>query len=441
MAANETLLHLDHVTRVYGKGQRAFTAVKDINLDVNAGEYVALLGPSGCGKSTLLRMITGLIAPTTGTVYYRGQPVVGVNPYATMVFQSFALYPWLTVLDNVALALEARGMPLDERHKRAEELIDLVGMDGFESAYPRELSGGMRQKVGFARALAVQPELLCLDEPFSALDVLSAEALRGELMELWTGGKLPIKAVLMVSHNIEEAISMADRIVVMGKEPGHIVTVFKVDLPHPRQRKDAGFEALMDRIYGAIAGRTEPEATEVGTAPGAPGRTRILPGSSVEALAGMLEYINQTDGPDDIYKLDEALGTDLADLLQTIEMGEMLGFVKVGQGDIEITPLGETFAEASIQTRKEVFAKRAQRLPMIKWVMDMLRAAPENTLPWKLFETALKPEFPDEMAERQLNIAIDWGRYAELIDYDDRDEILMLDPSRVKGGEPMKAAE
>ncbi|RIK39054.1 MAG: nitrate ABC transporter ATP-binding protein [Chloroflexi bacterium] len=423
---NELLLRVEHVTRVFGQGDRQFTAVRDINLEIRAGEFVALLGPSGCGKSTLLRMINGLIAPTSGTVYYRGQPVTSVNPHSTMVFQSFALFPWLTVLDNVALALEARGVPPAERQSRAERLIDLVGMDGFESAYPRELSGGMRQKVGFARALAVEPELLCLDEPFSALDVLSAEALRRELMELWNNGLLPTRAILMVSHNIEEAILMADRIVVMGKEPGHIAAIFAVELPHPRDRKSAMFEVLIDRIYGAIAGRTEVEAKEVGTAPGAAGPTRILPQSSVEALAGMLEHLNDNPSPYDIYKLDAELGLDMADLVHTIEMAEMLGFATVSAGDITITPLGQAFADASILARKEIFAGRARRLPMIDWTLQMLRAAPDGRLPWKLFYTALLPEFPDEVATRQIDTVIDWGRYAELLEYDDRDETLSL---------------
>lgn len=423
---NEVLLRVENVTRIFGRGERKFTAVEGINLEIRSGEFVALLGPSGCGKSTLLRMITGLIAPTRGVVYYRGRPVTNVNPYATMVFQTFALFPWLTVRDNVALALEARGVPAAERQPQAEKLIDLVGMDGFESAYPRELSGGMRQKVGFARALAVEPELLCLDEPFSALDVLSAEALRGELMELWNSGVLPTQAILMVSHNIEEALFMADRIVVMGKEPGHIAAVFPIDLPHPRNRKAPAFETLIDRIYGAIAGRTEPEAKEIGTAPGVAGITRILPPSSVEALAGMLEHLNANRNPYDIYKLDTELGLDMADLVRTIEMAEILGFAKVGSGDIEITPLGQAFAEASILARKEIFAGRARRLPMVDWTMQMLRAAPDYKLPWRVFYTALLPEFPDDVATRQLDTVIDWGRYAELLDYDDRDETLRL---------------
>jgi NitT/TauT family transport system ATP-binding protein len=425
----QALLRVDNVSKVFGRGDRQFTALKDINLSIRPGEFVALLGPSGCGKSTLLRMITGLIAPSSGTVFYRGTPVRGVNPYATMVFQSFALYPWLTVLDNVALALEARGNHGKERFARAEQLVDLVGMDGFESAYPRELSGGMRQKVGFARALAVEPELLCLDEPFSALDVLSAESLRGELMELWTTGSLPTKAILMVSHNIEEAIAMADRIVVMGKEPGHIITEFTVDLPHPRTRREPGFDSLADRIYGAIAGRTEPESAELGTAPGVVGPTRILPRSSVSELAGLIEHLHERSAQSahlDIYRLPAELGVEMTDLVQTIEMAEILGFATVSAGDIQITPLGQAFAEASIQTRKELFAQRARRLPMIQWIMQMLNAVPDRALPWKVFYTALLPEFPDETAERQLDVVIDWGRYSELLEYDDNDEMLRI---------------
>lgn len=422
----EILLQAQNVTRVFGQGERRFTALENINLDLYKGEFVALLGPSGCGKSTFLRMITGLIAPTSGGITYRGQPVRGVNPYATMVFQSFALYPWLSVLDNVALALEARGVPLQERRQKATALIDLVGLDGFESAYPRELSGGMRQKVGFARALAVEPELLCLDEPFSALDVLSAEALRGELMELWTGGVLPIQAVLMVSHNIEEALMMADRIVVMGKEPGHIVTEFEVALPHPRQRKSALFEAQVDRIYAAIAGHTQAEALEVGTAPGAPGSTRLLPRASAAELAGMLDHVAAADGHHDIYKLDNELNIEMSDLMQSIEMAEMLGFAQVEAGDIHLTPLGQTFAEASILTRKEIFANRARRLPMLEWVLQMLKSVPEQQLPYKVFFTALRPDFPDQLAEHQLDTAIDWGRYAELIHYNDTNEMLSV---------------
>jgi NitT/TauT family transport system ATP-binding protein len=223
MAERLELVRVEHVTQTYSTGPRPFTAIQDVSLSLTEGEFVSLVGPSGCGKSTLLRMVTGLQRPTEGRVWYRGAVLNGVNPHATIVFQSFALFPWLTVQENVEVALKARGMSPKLRPTRALDLLDRVGLDGFENAYPRELSGGMRQKVGFARAMAVEPELLCMDEPFSALDVLSAEALRGELLELWTAGKIPTKAILMVTHNIEEAIIMADRILVMEKDPGRVI--------------------------------------------------------------------------------------------------------------------------------------------------------------------------------------------------------------------------
>src|SRR5574341_702609 len=265
------LLTVQNVVRAYGRGAKPFVAVRDINLSIKPGEYVCLLGPSGCGKSTLLRIITGLNRATSGEVLYRNERLAGVNPHATIVFQTFALYPWLTVQENVEIALKARGVPPGERRERALKLIDTVGLDGFESAYPRELSGGMRQKVGFARAMAVEPELLCLDEPFSALDVLSAESLRGELLELWLEGKIPTKAILMVTHNIEEAILLADRVVVMDKGPGHIEAELEIDLPYPRNRKSQPFTDMIDQVYGILAGQTQPEHIEVGSAPGEPG--------------------------------------------------------------------------------------------------------------------------------------------------------------------------
>src|SRR5512136_1914044 len=293
MTANGSLLKVQHVSQTYGSGDRRFTAVQDVNLVLSEDEYVALVGPSGCGKSTLLRIITGLQRPTSGQVLYRGEPLHGVNPHAVIVFQTFALFPWLTVQENVEVALKARGVPPRLRATRSVDLLDRVGLDGFETAYPRELSGGMRQKVGFARAMAVEPELLCLDEPFSALDVLSAEALRGELLELWTGGSLPTKAILMVTHNIEEAVLLADRVVVMDKNPGRVVGEVKIDLAHPRQRKSRQFLAIVDRLYGTLAGQTQPEQQELGTAPGEPGRTRALPHVGVNDLAGLLEHLDE----------------------------------------------------------------------------------------------------------------------------------------------------
>ena len=326
---------------------------------MSEGEFVALLGPSGCGKSTLLRIITGLQHATEGRVLYRGTALKGINPHAAIVFQTFALFPWLNVQENIQVALKAKGVPPKLTVTRALDLLDRVGLDGFETAYPRELSGGMRQKVGFARAMAVEPELLCLDEPFSALDVLSAEALRGELLELWSGGRIPTRAILMVTHNIEEAISMADRIIVMDKAPGRVVAELKVPLEHPRMRKDQKFLSLVDRVYAMLAGQTQPEQVELGTAPGEPGRTRALPNITINDLAGLLEHLDKIPKDHiDIYRLAEELMVNSDHLLRVIESAELLGFATVAQGDITLTALGETFAEASILARKEIFSTR-----------------------------------------------------------------------------------
>ncbi|WP_298401795.1 nitrate/sulfonate/bicarbonate ABC transporter ATP-binding protein [uncultured Chloroflexus sp.] len=431
-AQPKPLVELMGVSQRYGRGERQFTAIQDINLTIAEGEFMALLGPSGCGKSTLLRIITGLNRPSEGLVRYRGKALEGVNPYATIVFQTFALFPWLTVEENVAVALKARGASEAEAHRRAVELIDLVGLDGFEQAYPRELSGGMRQKVGIARALAVDPELLCLDEPFSALDVLSAETLRGEVLELWTGGSLKIRAVLMVSHNIEEAVFMADRIVVMDKNPGRIVAEVPVNLPHPRDRKSDAFAALVARVYAVLAGQTQSEAIEYGTEPGQNGQTRLLPAASVTALAGLLEQANATDDErDPLAKLQDELGLDLDQMLPLIEAAELLGFARVESGNLILTPLGEAFAEASIQTRKEIFASRLRRLPFFRWMLRMIAAADNQSLRWEVLLTALEPEFPSEVAERQLDIALEWGRYAELFAYDDAEGRFFLETPAV----------
>jgi len=433
MTANGSLLKVQHVSQTYGSGDRRFTAVQDVNLVLSEGEYVALVGPSGCGKSTLLRIITGLQHPTSGQVLYRGEPLHGVNPHAVIVFQTFALFPWLTVQENVEVALKARGVPPRLRATRSVDLLDRVGLDGFETAYPRELSGGMRQKVGFARAMAVEPELLCLDEPFSALDVLSAEALRGELLELWTSGNIPTRAILMVTHNIEEAVFMADRIVVMDKEPGRVVTDLKVALPHPRQRKDAPFLDLVDRVYGLLAGQTQAEHLEMGSAPGEPGgRTRPLPRGTINDLAGLLEHLaTETGNRADLYHLAEELKVDSDQLLRLTETAELLGFATVAQGDITLTPLGETFAEASILARKEIFATRIRRMPLFKWLLALLRAADKQKLERDIIQTALELEFPPEEAERQLETAVNWGRYAELLAYDDSTEDIYLETSHI----------
>jgi NitT/TauT family transport system ATP-binding protein len=419
--AGDELLGVVGVAKAYGEGTKRFVAVRDVSLRIKAGEFVCLLGPSGCGKSTLLRVIAGLNVATSGTVSYRGKPLDGVNPHTTIVFQTFALYPWLSVQDNVEIALKARGVPPRERSERAVKLIDTVGLDGFESAYPRELSGGMRQKVGFARAMAVEPELLCLDEPFSALDVLSAEALRGELMELWQSKSIPTKAILMVTHNIEEAVLMADRIVVMGKDPGRIVTEIAVTLRHPRTRKDTAFQAVVDRVYAAVAGKT---LTEGEIAAGHP--TKRLPSARLNGLAGLVERLSGEGGRADLPRLAADLVMELDDLLPVVEAGELVGFVAIQDGDLLITPLGTAYAEASILTRKELIASRLLRVRTINWIYETLQEDDNQRVAEDFFLDKLRPTLGD-FAKTQLETAISWGRFAELFAFDDKSGELYLE--------------
>ena len=430
----DTLLDLRAVTKAYRLETKQFLAVKDIDLQIKSGEFVCLLGPSGCGKSTLLRIIAGLNAATSGVVAYHGRPLKGVNPYTTIVFQTFALYPWLTVQENVEIALKARGVAADVRGERALKLIDTVGLDGFESAYPRELSGGMRQKVGFARAMAVEPELLCLDEPFSALDVLSAEALRGELMELWLKKKIPTKAILMVTHNIEEAVFMADRVVIMGKDPGHIVTEISVTLHQPRQRKDTAFQDLVDKVYAAVAGQSKPKEEALGTQPGQPGTTRALPNAQLSAVAGLLEKLEEEGGRVDLYRISGDLVLELDDLLPIVEAGDLLGFITVQEGDLSLTPLGRAYADASILGRKAIIAGRVLRLPTIAWIYETLRRDDNRRVARDYFHDKLEADF-GEKAEKQLDVAINWGRHSELFAYDDGMEELYLESDDGKATE------
>jgi len=412
------LLELRQVSQQYGAGARRFTAVQDVNITIREGEFVALLGPSGCGKSTLLRIITGLRPPSLGEVLYRGKPVLGVNPHSTIVFQTFALFPWLSVQQNVEVALKARGMASAPRAARAVELLDKVGLDGFENAYPRELSGGMRQKVGFARAMAVEPELFCLDEPFSALDVLSAETLRNELLELWISGNIPTKAILLVTHNIEEAVFMADRIIVMEKDPGRVVADFPVTLPQWRNRKDPAFLAMVDQVYAQLAGQTQTEELEFGTAPGEPGHVRRLPDVSIDDLVGLLDYLDESEQERaDIYRVAEDLKVESDDLLRLSEAAELLGFAQLAQGDILLAPLGEAFAEATILARKEIFAARLRRLPIFRWLIEQLREEEDHRLDYDTAFAELEQNMSSVDAERQLDIITRWGRYAELFSY------------------------
>jgi NitT/TauT family transport system ATP-binding protein len=391
------------------------------DLAVYAGQMIALLGPSGCGKSTMLRMLTGLSPTSAGTVYWHGHPVSGEAPNVSIVFQSFALFPWLTVMQNVEAPLEARGMPEFERHKRALRIIDAVGLDGFESAYPKELSGGMKQRVGVARALVVEPEVLFMDEPFSALDVLTAETLRGELLDLWMEKKIPTKAIFIVTHNIEEAVILADRIIVLGRNPAHIHAEFSVDIPHYRDRKDPRFVQLVDMIYRALTKKDHPElpVDPHQSAQGGRRQVLMLPHTRPGGMAGLLEILVDHGGRANLHMLADELSLEVDALLPTVDTAVLLGMLKLGDGEASITPEGRAFAQGDIQERKAIFRHAAlANVPLLRQMEQALKAKANRTLPAEFFQDLLDEHFSEDEASRQLETAIQWGRYAEIFDYD-----------------------
>jgi NitT/TauT family transport system ATP-binding protein len=368
-------------------------------------------------------MLTGLSPASAGSVFWHGQPVQGESPNVSIVFQSFALFPWLTVLENVEAPLEARGMPPIERHKRALRIIDAVGLDGFETAYPKELSGGMKQRVGVARALVVEPEVLFMDEPFSALDVLTAETLRGELLELWLGHKIPTRAIFIVTHNIEEAVVLADRIIVLGRNPAHIHADFTVDLPHPRDRKAAKFIELVDSIYRVL---TRPEHKDETSPPRTYGagvavrpKVIMLPHTRPGGMAGLLEILADHGGRADLHRLADELSLEVDALLPTVDTAVLLGLLRVEEGEAVITPEGQIFAQADIQGRKAIFRKAAiANVPLLRQMEQALKSKSDRTLNDEFFRDLLDEHFSEDEARRQLETAIQWGRYAEIFDYD-----------------------
>ncbi|MBZ9633585.1 nitrate/sulfonate/bicarbonate ABC transporter ATP-binding protein [Clostridium sp. FP1] len=414
-------------------GENKVPTIENINLTINQGEFIAILGPSGSGKSTILRAITGLIEPSEGEIIFDGESVTGVNPYASIVFQTFALYPWLTVLENVELGLKAKGFPKEYTRRKAEELIDLIGLDGFEEAYPKELSGGMRQRVGFARALAVEPKLLCMDEPFSALDFLTAENLRTELIDLWTDKRMPIKSIIMITHAIEDAVLMADRIVILSKQPAGIVTEIKVELPHPRNRKSPEFENIVDNIYGVITkgqfNELEKTKTEIPLNDGTKNIDKpvLIPKAPIGVLSGLLEMIDDNNGEMDIYQLGRDLMMEINDLLPNIEGLGLLDFIKIKEGDIFITDVGLKFVEADIDESKTIFKEQLEEISTFRLIMNVLGNKKNHTMKEEFFKEIFIGHFPEEQIDVIMDSIIDWGRYAELFSYDGDSEELYIE--------------
>ncbi|MBV9723659.1 MAG: nitrate/sulfonate/bicarbonate ABC transporter ATP-binding protein [Gammaproteobacteria bacterium] len=406
--------------------------LENVNLTLRPGEIVGLLGRSGSGKSTLLRVIAGLDEPSSGVVNYLGQSVSGPASGIAMVFQSFALFPWLTVLENVQLGLEALGVPEAEMRKRSLQAIDLIGLDGFESAYPRELSGGMRQRVGFARALVVHPNILLMDEPFSALDVLTAETLRSDFLDLWGEGQLPIKSVLLVTHNIEEAVQMCDRMLIFSTHPGRVISEIPVDLPQPRHAHDPRFRALIDRVYVEMTARPRGE-------PRTGARTERFAGTGIgtqlthvssNVLTGLLEAVHEApyNGRADLPAIAEEQHLEVDDLFPAAEALQMLRFAEVEGGDIRLTEPGQEFARSETDERKRLFARHLiTYVPLAAHIRRVLDERASHSAPRSRFIDELEDYMAEDAAEQTLRTIISWGRYAECFAYDDNRQAFTLE--------------
>lgn len=423
------LIEADHVSKSFPSADGSTLLVlDDITLTLYSGEIVALLGKSGSGKSTILRCMAGLLAPTSGEVRYRGARLEGANPGVAMVFQSFALMPWLTVQDNVELGLKAQGVPEAERHQRALAAIDQIGLDGFESAYPRELSGGMRQRVGFARALVLQPDVLMMDEPFSALDVLTSENLRSEIVSMWAQPDFPTKCICIVTHNVEEAVLLADRAIVFGSNPGHIIAEVPIELPRPRDRQSAAFEAMVDRLYAILTG--ESDIPQTPTAKLSP-LTNPLPDASVGGMAGLIEIVYAKGGHEDLADLAEDLSFEVDDLLPLVDAARMLGLIDVRGAQVSLTQAGSDWFTADTLTSKDIFARQAvANAPLVRTITRSLASSQDGSLREDFFRDLLRRSYTSEDTEKQLDLAIDWGRYGELFEFDANTGNIVLNPAQ-----------
>ena len=423
------IIEAHQVEKCFAQGEgKEIQVIAPLDLSIESDTICALLGPSGSGKSTLLRILSGLTPPTTGTVLWHGKPLESAKVNVGIVFQSFALFPWLTVLENVEAPLAAHGLPHPVRHRQALQALALVGLKGFENAYPKELSGGMKQRVGLARALALEPEVLFMDEPFSALDVLTAENLRGELIELWIKDRIPTKSIFLVTHNIEEAVLLADRVVVLGTHPAKIRADFRISLPQPRDRKSAEFLVYVDYIYKVM---TRPEL-DLGPFTKLPSLRKpsfqVLPHATAGGMAGLLEFLNDRGGKEDLYHLADELLMEVDDLFPIVDEAVMLGFAESAQGDIQITPAGKEFAEADIAARKKLFRKAVlSHVTLIQQIRNALERKSDRAVPLEFFRDVLDEHLSQEEVQRQIDTALNWGRYAEIFTYDSETDRLLLD--------------
>jgi len=423
------LIDVQHITKQFIRpGAQPLAVIENVCFKMFEGEIVALLGKTGSGKSTLLRIISGLTAPTSGKVTYRNKPVLGPVPGISMVFQSFALMPWLTVLENVELGMEALGISRALRRERALHAIDIIGMDGFESAYPKELSGGMRQRVGVARALVMKPDLLVMDEPFSSLDVLTAETLRSDVLELWRESHM--KGILFVTHNIEEAVLMADRIFIFGSNPGSIVGELAINLKHPREGQDQGVQDLIYEVYRLMTSVQSEGGAKAHLKKNRIGMDYQLPDTQAGQFIGLLEEIGerQDKGTVDLPGLADSVRLDVNDLFPVLEALSVLGLAKISEGLVTMTPKGHLLLEADITEKKIIFAEiLLDSIPLAKHIVETLNQAEDNSVSEEVFLEVLEDYFSKQEADRVLTTMIDWGRYAELFAYDYNTGMLSLE--------------
>jgi len=430
---SEPIIQLRQVKKNFTKAEHQdLIVLEDVNFSLNQGEIVAILGKSGSGKSTLLRIIAGLIQPTSGEVLYRGKTVNGPVEGVAMVFQSFALLPWLTVLQNVELGLEAQGVAPEERRSRALKVIDIIGLDGFESAFPKELSGGMRQRVGFARALVVNPDLLLMDEAFSALDVLTADNLKSDLLDLWEGKQTNTNGILFVTHNIEEAVMLADRIIIFNSDPGTIRAELQVKIPHPRYGQGEDFRHLVEQVYGLMTsrGRTEKQGYLQAQRMKTLDISYRLPDVDISELTGLIETLHESEDHDrmDLPELADYLNLHADDLFQITEVIEILGFAQLQNTEIVLTPAGKQFAVADILARKTIFAQHLlNNIPLAGHIVQVLESRRNKSASLARFLNELEDYLNEQQAEHLLRVLIDWGRYAEIFSYNDNSEMLSLD--------------
>jgi NitT/TauT family transport system ATP-binding protein len=412
---SDPILKTKGITKYYPMaGGKEISVLEDISIEVHEGEFVSILGASGAGKSTLLRILAGLAEPSQGEIYYHGVPFSSANPKIAMVFQSFALFPWLTVLENVELGLKPMGLDAGVIREKSLRMLDIVGLDGFEYAYPRELSGGMRQRVGIARALAVEPEVLFMDEPLSALDVLTADHLRSDLIDLWMEKKMPIKSIILVTHNIEEAVFMSDRAIILSHNPARIKADLKIERSNAKDKNSKEFKYIVDRVYTILTRPPEemPFLLEQE-------RYQFLPHTKVGAVAGLLELVHDRGGKADISLLASELSMEVDDIFPLIEAAVFLGLGTIKEGDFFITEKGKVFSEADAVEKKEIFRDTAlKNIQLIKQIMQVLTSSSKHRITEDFFIEILENHFTSEEAWNQLEIAIDWGRYAELFAYD-----------------------